>query len=55
MLRYSQNRMAMNNSPNRESYDLFSYSCLHLMQGVMKAAGVNTPWLLDPRPVSYIE
>lgn len=55
MLRFSQNRMALNKKPNRESYDLFSYSCLHFMQGVMKAAGINTPWLLDPRPVSYIE
>lgn len=55
MLNFSQSRMALNKKPNRESYDLFSYSCLHFMQGVMKAAGVSTPILLDPRPVSYIE
>lgn len=55
MLSFSQNRMAMNQNPNREAYDIFSYSCLHFMKGVMEIAGVSTPWLLDPRPVSYIK
>jgi len=55
MLKFSQNRMGMNQNPNREAYDIFSYSCLHFMKGVMDVAGISTPWLLDPRPVSYIQ
>ena len=55
MLKYAQHRMAMNSNPNRERYDIITYSCIHFMKGVMKAAGIDTPWMLDPRPVSYIE
>jgi len=55
MLDYAQHRIALNSNPNRERYDIASYSCVHFMKGVMEAAGVDTPWMLDPRPTSYIE
>lgn len=55
MLDYAQHRISLNSNPNRERYDIASYSCVHFMKGVMEAAGVDTPWMLDPRPTSYIE
>lgn len=55
MLKYAQTRMALNRVPGREKYSVTSYSCVHFMKGVMDAAGIDTPWMLDPRPVSYIE
>lgn len=54
MLRYATTRIAMNSDTNRERYDITSYSCVHFMKGVIEAAGVDTPWMLDPRPNSYI-
>ncbi len=54
MFNYAQVRMAMNSDPNRERYDITSYSCLHFMKGVMEVAGVDAPWMVDPRPTSYI-
>lgn len=55
MLDYAQKRMLENRNPQRRSYDLTSNSCIHFMKGVLVAAGVNLPWMLDPRPNSYIE
>ncbi len=55
MLAYAKKRMNMNLLKNRESYDIISYSCLHFMKGVMEAANLNTPILIDPRPTSYIK
>lgn len=55
MLDYAQKRMSENSNPNRKKYELMSNSCNHFMKGVLDAAGVNTPYMLDPRPNSYIE
>lgn len=55
MLKYATIRMALNNDPNRERYDIATYSCVHFIKGVMEAAGLDTPWMLDPRPNSYIK
>ncbi len=55
MLKYVTTRMAMNNNPNRERYDITSYSCVHFMKGVMESAGIDTPKMIDPRPNSYIK
>ncbi len=55
MLKYATTRMAMNNNPNRERYDITSYSCIHFMKGVMESTGIDTPWMIDPRPSSYIK
>ena len=54
ILAFCKNRISMNNIRVKEPYDLFSYSCLHFVKGAMEAAGLETPWLVDPRPVSYI-
>ncbi|MEW4341615.1 hypothetical protein AB1J03_09700 [Vibrio diabolicus] len=55
ILDFSINRMRKNHVPDRKEYGLFTYSCLHFMKGALEAAGVETPTLIDPRPVSYIE
>lgn len=55
MLAYCLKRMRENSDPNRREYDLLFNSCNHFMQGVLEAAGVDVPMMIDPRPVSYIE
>ncbi len=55
MLQYCLNRMRLNSVSSRKQYDLWSYSCNHFMQGVLVAAGVNVPSMIDPRPTSYID
>jgi len=55
MLNYALRRMRENNDPNRRDYALLSNSCNHFMQGVLQAAGVEVPAMIDPRPTSYIE
>lgn len=54
MLKYANNRKEQNKNPNRVPYSLFSNSCIHFAKGVTEAAGIDTPWMLDPRPNSYI-
>ena len=54
MLKYAEDRKRQNNNPARRPYDLTSNSCIHFTKEVTKAAGVDTPWMLDPRPNSYI-
>lgn len=55
MLAYAKKRHLDNNNPKRKPYDLFSNSCNHFMKGVLEAAGVKLPYMIDPRPNSYIE
>jgi hypothetical protein len=55
ILSYVDKRLAANKDPTRPPYSLISNSCLHLIEGAMKAAGLSPPLLLDPRPVSYID
>ncbi|USD66043.1 hypothetical protein [Vibrio sp. SCSIO 43136] len=55
ILEFAIYRVSQNKIPHRKPYDVFSYSCVHFMQGALEAAGLDTPWLIDPRPVSYIE
>lgn len=54
MLDYAQKRMQENSNPNRKKYDLISNSCNLFMKGVLESASVDTPYMLDPRPNSYI-
>lgn len=54
MLTYAEQRKKQNGIPNRKAYDLFLNSCIHFVKSVAMAAGVDTPWLFDPRPNSYI-
>lgn len=55
VLKFAQKREEQNKNPDRKSYELHANSCLHFMRDAIEAAGLSTPWLLDPRPVSYIE
>ena len=31
-----------------------SNNCIHFVKAVVAEAGVGTPWIVDPRPHSYI-
>jgi hypothetical protein len=54
MNQYALGRMALNGDPTRTPYDLTGNNCATFMQDVLEAGGVDTPWMLDPRPNSYI-
>lgn len=54
MLRYSQSRKAQNRTPGRRPYSLASNSCIHFVKKVVEVAGLATPWMVDPRPTSYV-
>lgn len=45
---------SMNKNPNRKEYNLTSNSCIHFVKVLVDAAGKDTPWMIDPRPNSYI-
>lgn len=47
-------RKSQNNNPKRKPYDLTSNSCIHFVKWVVKSSGNKTPWMMDPRPNSYI-
>ncbi len=55
MLAYAQGRLKDNTDPKREPYSLTSNSCLHFMKGTSEAGGADMPWVIDPRPLGYIE
>lgn len=55
MLDYAEKRMQENANKNRKKYDLMFNSCNHFMKGVMEAAAIKTPSMIDPRPKSYIQ
>ena len=52
---FAKNQMSLNSDPNRTPYDLTNNQCGTFMQDVLEAGGVDTPWMIDPRPNSYIE
>jgi hypothetical protein len=54
MLTYAQSRQMTNMNPNRPPYDLMSNNCVTFTKSIAEVAGVETPWMLDPRPNSYI-
>ncbi len=45
---------AQNRNPKRKEYDLTSNSCIHFVKRLVEAAGKAAPWMIDPRPNSYI-
>jgi hypothetical protein len=55
MLAYSQKRVGANKDPQREPYHLLSHSCIHFVKEVMEAGGVDTPVMIDPRPIGYMD
>ncbi len=54
MLDYSEHRKGQNANPKRAPYSILSNSCIHFVKGLATVAGVATPWMVDPRPNSYI-
>lgn len=54
MLDYAMLRKSQNANPKRIPYDLTSNSCIHFVKKVVEAAGVKTPWMVDPRPNAYM-
>jgi len=54
MLKHANLRKNQNANPKRKPYDLISNSCIHFVKEITEKAGVSTPWMVDPRPNSYI-
>jgi hypothetical protein len=54
MLAYAELRESQNINPKRTPYGLWTNSCVHFTKDVVAAAGIDTPWMIDPRPNSYI-
>ncbi|MFT5836106.1 MAG: hypothetical protein ACI9RG_001000 [Sulfurimonas sp.] len=55
MLGYAKLREHQNNNPKRKPYSLTSNSCVHFAKEVTSKGGIITPWMVDPRPNSYIK
>jgi hypothetical protein len=55
MLAYSQERVSANKDPQRVPYSLISHSCIHFVKEVMEAGGLDTPVMIDPRPIGYMD
>jgi RHS repeat-associated protein len=54
MNKHARDLKAQNESMDKEAYDLTDNSCGTFVDDMIKAGGVNTPWLFDPRPNSMI-
>ena len=54
MLEYAERRKSQNANPKRRPYSITSNSCIHFAKGVVEAAKIASPWMIDPRPNSYI-
>ncbi len=54
MLKYVNERKSQNLNANRDPYDILTNSCIHFVKQTALKAGVDTPWMIDPRPNSYI-
>lgn len=45
---------SQNKNKKRKKYDIASNSCIHFVKKLVALAGKKTPWMIDPRPNSYI-
>lgn len=54
MLNYAESRKTDNANPSRKPYDILTNSCIHFVKEITEIAGIDTPWMIDPRPNSYI-
>ena len=52
---FVEGQKKQNTNTKRKAYGLTDNNCGTFMQETLDAAGVDTPWMLDPRPNSYIE
>lgn len=51
---YIRIKKSQNTTDTRQPYDLTNNSCIHFVKRAVERAGVPTPWIVDPRPNSYI-
>ncbi len=49
-----QLQKSQNNNPNRKPYNVVSNSCIHFVKRIVERAELDAPWMIDPRPNSYI-
>ncbi len=54
MLEFANLKKMQNGNPKRIPYDIWSNSCIHFVKAIVAKAGVSAPWMIDPRPNSYI-
>jgi len=54
MLQHANFRKNQNGNPRRKQYDILTNNCIHFVKEITEKAGVSTPWMVDPRPNSYI-
>ena len=54
MYKIAERRKQENGNPKRRPYNIISNSCIHFAKEITAIAGVDTPWMIDPRPNSYI-
>jgi len=52
---FAQSKVKENQDAARQEYNLLSHSCVHFMKAVVEAGGVDTPYIIDPRPLSYVQ
>jgi hypothetical protein len=50
----AQTIKGQNKNPKRIPYSITSNSCIHFVKRLVEFAGKETPWMVDPRPNSYI-
>lgn len=46
--------MSQNESMDKQAYDLIDNNCGTFVNDILKTGGVDTPWIVDPRPNSMI-
>jgi hypothetical protein len=54
MLSHAELRKMQNSNATRKPYSIVTNSCIHFVKEMTKTAGIDNPWMVDPRPTSYI-
>jgi len=55
MADYAAGRQGDNTNDGREEYSVTGNNCGTFAQDVLEEGGEDTPWMVDPRPTSYVE
>jgi hypothetical protein len=55
MMDFAEKRLSENSNPTRKPYELLSNNCMDFGREVVKAAGVDMPYQIDPRPLNYMQ
>jgi hypothetical protein len=53
-LKHAELRKSQNSNPKRKPYDIVTNICIHFVKEITEKAGISTPWMVNPRPNSYI-